>query len=260
MDPDNRLVAGELEARWNAALARTVQVEKKLQELDTRTETEVLPDKQTLLRLAQDLPEVWNAASTPMRLKQRIVHLLIREIVADVDREHQQIVLVLHWTGGRHSELRLKRPASGENRRRAGEEILEAVRQMAPRYSDEQIAMTLNRLGLRTGAGNGWSGARVHSFRCYHQLPAYEAVPSESTTMTLQQAAEQLGVSSTTVRRLIRNQQLAAKQVIAGGPWEVPVEALRNAHVQRKVEKIKSQVGPPQTQNDLRQELLFSDS
>ena len=44
-----------------------------------------------------------------MRLKQRIVRILIEEIVADVDEATTEIVLLIHWTGGRHSELRMKK-------------------------------------------------------------------------------------------------------------------------------------------------------
>ena len=72
VDPDNRLVAAELEARWNAELRKAHELEAKLQEFDVAIESAPMPDKEVLLRLARDLPTVWKAPSTDMRLKQRM--------------------------------------------------------------------------------------------------------------------------------------------------------------------------------------------
>ena len=65
----------------------------------------VIPDKEVLLSLAQDLPAVWNSPTADMRLKQRIIRILIEEIVADVDQDKQEVVLLIHWAGGRHAEF-----------------------------------------------------------------------------------------------------------------------------------------------------------
>ena len=100
-----------------------------------------------------------------MRLQQRIVRILIEEIVADVDEQRREIVLLIHWAGGRHAELRMKKKETGRHRRCTSVEAVEVVRQMAGTFSDEQIALTLNRLGLRTGAGNTWNELRVSSLR-----------------------------------------------------------------------------------------------
>ena len=60
-----------------------------------------MPKQEILMSLAQDLPAVWNASTNDMRLKQRIVRILIHEIVADVDREenYHAITLLIHWAG-----------------------------------------------------------------------------------------------------------------------------------------------------------------
>src|SRR5436853_3525562 len=104
VDPDNRLVAAELEARWNAALSTVGEVEQRLRDNELPANATRIPDKATLCSLAQDLPAVWNSPTTDMRLKQRIVRILVEEIVADVDEATTEIVLLIHWTGGRHSE------------------------------------------------------------------------------------------------------------------------------------------------------------
>jgi hypothetical protein len=118
VDPDNRLVAGELEARWNAALSTVGEVEQRLHDNELPPHVSRIPDKATLCSLAQDLPAVWNSPATDMHLKQRIVRILVGEIVADVDDAASEIVLLIHWTGGRHSELRMKKNLTGFSRSR----------------------------------------------------------------------------------------------------------------------------------------------
>jgi hypothetical protein len=163
VDPDNRLVASALEARWNAALCAVGDVERRLRENEASANAPKIPDKETLCSLAQDLPAVWNALTTDMRLKQRIARILIGEIVADVDDATKEIVLLIHWPGGRHSELRTKKNLTGRHSRCTNLETVEVLRRMAGRFPDEQIAATPNRPGLRTGTGNTWNEGRVRS-------------------------------------------------------------------------------------------------
>jgi len=143
VDPDNRLVAAELEARWNAALRTIGDVEQRLRQNELPANTLRVPEKETLLSLAQDLPAVWNSPATDMRLKQRVVRILVEEIIADVDDVSTEIVLLIHWTGGRHSELRMKKNPTGQHSRCTSLEAIEIVRRMAGRFPDEQIATTL---------------------------------------------------------------------------------------------------------------------
>src|SRR5947199_1878310 len=145
VDPDNRLVAGELEARWNAALSTVGEVEERLGDNELPANASRIPDRETLCSLAQDLPAVWNSAGTDMRLKQRIVRILIEEIIADVDDTASDIVLLIHWTGGRHSELRMKKNLTGRHSRCTDLETIEVLRRMSGRFPDDQMAANLNR-------------------------------------------------------------------------------------------------------------------
>ena len=155
-DPANRLVAGELEARWNTALARVAETEGKIAAHDAATPTAVV-DPPALATLAADLKTVWTAPSTDARLKKRIVRTVIKEVVADIDPGAAEIVLVVHWIGGVHSEMRLPR------RRRGAADVIAAVRQLVLIANDDVIAGILNRNGLITGHGNRWTRERVTS-------------------------------------------------------------------------------------------------
>jgi excisionase family DNA binding protein len=238
VDPENRLVSSELEARWNAALCRVQELESRVSQVQEQS-APVPTDKEELLRLAKDLPEVWESPSIDATLKQRIIRILVQEVVADIDEQCQEITLVIHWVGGRHSALRVPRAKSGQHGRCTKTEAIDIVRQMAPSYSDEDIALTLNRLGLRTGAGNTWNETRIRSVRSHFKLPACQPAQREGR-INLQEAARQLGVSPTFVRQLIEQKLLPATQIVAGAPWEISTQDVISAEVIQAAAALKN--------------------
>ncbi len=241
-DPDNRLVAAELEARWNSALQSAGEVEQRLRQNELPDNATRIPDKETLANLAQDLPTVWNSTTTEMRLKQRIIRILMEEIIADVDESTTEIVLMIHWTGGRHSELRVKKNLTGKHSRCTSLEAIEIIRQMAGKFPDEQIAAALNRLTFRTGTGNTWTEGRIRSLRSYHEWPTYDAKTARRQSLTLEEASECLAVSHKVVRRLIDSGKISATQVVPWAPWEISAEAVESEEVLQAVQNAKRRV------------------
>jgi DNA invertase Pin-like site-specific DNA recombinase len=249
VDPAQRLVASELEARWNRALERVQNVEKRSQACACSSRPQPRPDKEVLLALAEDLPAIWNAPETDMRLKQRITRILIEEIVADVDEKTNEIVLIIHWVGGRHSELRVAKNKSGHHGHANKVEVLDVVRQMASQYADEQIAATLNRLGLRTGWNNTWNKQRIRELRSKLQLPAFDEAQAGRKMLTLEQAAKQLRTSPAMVKRLIEAKVLPATQIVPCAPWQISEEAMKSQAVLEAVKTIASHRNVPQAQD-----------
>lgn len=227
VDPDNRLVASGLESRWNAALHRVAEFEARLrdQENEMRAE-ESSVDRRALLALSDDLASVWNAPTADSRLKQRIARLLVREVVADVDNRAQEIVLVIHWAGGRHSELRVAKNKPGHTSHWTDPDAVKVIRRMAGDWCDRDIALTLNRLGLRSGTGLTWTEQRVYAIRHRMGLPAHDPSKGDATRVSLDEASRVLGVSTSVVRRLMRDGILPAIQVTAGAPWQIERAAL----------------------------------
>ena len=251
-------MAAELEARWNTALQKAKELESKLQEFDDERQSAPAPNKEVLLSLAQDLPAIWNSPSTDMRLKQRIVRILIREIVADVEEKSREVVFVIHWAGGCHSELRVNKGETGRSRRCTDPETIEVLRQMAGKFTDQQIAATLNRLRLRTGEGNSWNVMRVRSARSYYQLPAF-AQNDQPREVTLQIAARRLNVSQSIVRRMIEEKILPARQAVPCAPWQIPMEALGSETIRQEANNIKNRVQVPQSHSIEGQQSMFSE-
>lgn len=224
VDPNNRLVAAELEARWNAALERLRDCEARLEA--ARAAPSTAPDRTSLQSLAWNLEAAWNAASTAMSAKQRLVRMLIHEIVVDVDEEKQEIVLAIHWRGGHHSEHRMKKPQSGEHTKRASVEADNVIRDMATKWSDEHMAAMLNRMGLTTGQGLTWTAKRVSSHRRNHGIAGYESKTKDGRCLTMTEAAEHLGVSHYAIRCLIKSGVLPARQVVEDAPWQIMADDL----------------------------------
>jgi len=211
VDPDNRLVAGELERRWNEKLVNVRALEEQLAQQDgeqTTTTTLSPEDRQRLLTLGTDLPRAWDSAGTTVETRKRIIRLLIDEII--VDAVADKLELIVHWHGGDHSRLRVKKNKPGQNSWVTDAEIVELVRLLARRMRDEAIASILNRPGKATGRGNSWTSACVASLRNRQKIAPYtEGERAERGEVTIEEAAEALTVSPSTILRMIKRSGLA---------------------------------------------------
>ncbi len=232
-DPDNRLIAAQLEKSWEEALRRVRSCEEKLSagvEPPASVPTGDF-DRLDLEGLAGDLEATWRAPGTTMRSRQRLVRALIEDIIADVDEAAGEVVLVIHWKGGQHSELQVRKPQTGEHRCRASEDAIAVVRAMAGRWPDDQIAACLNRMGFRTGQDKSWTDRRVRSLRETHGIHAYRSAEKNGQWLTMSEAAQELSVSHHTIRRLIRDGDLPAQQVVPRAPYQIQVSDLRSERV-----------------------------
>jgi hypothetical protein len=171
-DPENRFVAGELEARWNRALTRVVEFEKRIADHDAAAKPRSDLASISFTALAEDFQTVWLAPTTDARLKKRIVRTVIHEAMADLDDTTSEIVLTIHWVGGNHTQHRLPRRRRGQ-RNSTSADIVEAVRTLTLITRDDVIAGILNRNGLKTGHGNRWTRERVTALRSSYRIPVY---------------------------------------------------------------------------------------
>lgn len=224
VDPANRLVAAELEARWNAALLQVTEAEARLQ-----AESEALSpldDKQRsqLLTLGANLHALWNDPIAPMEIKKRILRTVIHEIVVDVNRSVGQVEMRIHWAGG-HTMVCVRKNRSGRNGNATNPDVVELVREWAKAWSDGYIAAMLNRLGHQTGPGNTWNQTRVKNLRLHHNIPVF-AEGGQRPWLTMVEAAELLGVSVAVVRTMVNHKLLPAHQVTKGVPWMIQREDL----------------------------------
>ena len=217
-DPANRLVAGELEARWNKALSLVAEVEAKIAAHQIGRPMPS-PDPTALATLAANLKSVWTATSTDVRLKKRIVRTLIHEVIADIDQDKAEIILVVHWVGGVHSEMRLPRRRRGQRNSTAAD-IIATVRQLVVIASDDLIVGILNRNGLVTGHGNRWTRERVTALRSHHRIPVFKPAGDGSEPwLNLGDAARLLKIAPKTLRLAAEGGAIHAIHPLPQGAW-----------------------------------------
>jgi hypothetical protein len=247
VEPENRLVADELEKRWNMALQRVSEIEGQLVALRDCRVTVTPEQRQRLLALGTDLPAVWHHPAAAPELKKRILRTMLREIVITDTEDGAVHVLILHWQGGVHTELRVRRNQSGRTRRVTSGDVIEIIRELSKVCTDQGIASTLNRLGYRTGTGKTWRAHNVASVRYGQRLPNWT---KGADWLTVEQTAATLGVSTTVVRRLIAQRWLPASQVVAAAPWIIARADLSLPDVQARVATVQQGRQLPKRNDD----------
>lgn len=218
-DPENRLVTAELEARWNKALARVDEIESRITAHDAAIPQPLPLAATDMAALADNLGMVWSAPMTDARLKKRIVRTVIHEVLADLDDVASEIVLLIHWVGGVHTELRMPKRHRGQ-RNATPDNIVDAVRQLALIANDDLIAGILNRNGLATGNGNRWTRESVTALRSYRKIQVFRPQPDGvEPWLNLSSAARLLGVAPKTLRLAAEAGQIGGVHPLPDGPW-----------------------------------------
>jgi DNA invertase Pin-like site-specific DNA recombinase len=111
VEPENRLVARELERRWEEALKEQRRLEEEYARF-CRSQPEGLSavEREQIRSLAQEVPVLWQAATTAAADRQRIVRFLVEEVTATVQGGSERVEVVIRWAGGQSSRHEIVRP------------------------------------------------------------------------------------------------------------------------------------------------------
>jgi excisionase family DNA binding protein len=253
-DPENRLVTGELERRWNERLVAVRELEYEIDRLDADEATALtVADRERLISLGQDLVRAWESPSTTPETRKKIIRTVISEIIVDIVGD--SLELVVHWQGGDHTSMTVKRNRAGQTRWTTDIEVVDLVRALARQMPDQTIAALLNRSGKSTGRGNSWTRGRICSLRHQYDIAIYrEGEPADRGEATIDEAATVLAVSTSTIRRLIAEGVLPAKQHCKGAPWIIRQADLVRAEVRCQADTRRPRRPPP----DQRQQNLLN--
>ena len=130
VDPANRLVAAELERRWNQALTTETQLEAELVTLQEGRERPLTDtQKRELMAFARDLPRLWDDPHSLPEHKKRLLRIALKEIVATCEGE--TVRLILHWQGGDHTQVEFPKIGTGLHRFVTDADLVEIVRMPA---------------------------------------------------------------------------------------------------------------------------------
>jgi DNA invertase Pin-like site-specific DNA recombinase len=225
-EPENRLVARTLEREWEQRLIAVRRAEHALAQAAAKRPDPLTDEEIDWCRQAgADLRSVFDAPTTSDRERKQLLRALLSDVVVTVDRESAQHVAQLRvvWDGGAVTEHSVPLPRTGSHTRCTDRDTVALVRQLAERYPDKQIAAILARQGRRTGAGNPFTAHRVAGLRAHHNIPAgpVRATAHDDQIVTVATAASELGVSTATVHRWLREGFITGEQITPGAPWQI---------------------------------------
>jgi len=255
VDPKNRLVADTLEDRLNQKLAEQRSAKQRLEAVGKEHKPLSKVERQRLFELADDFPRLWGNPVLEPRLKKQLLRTAINEIVVAHQPEHQRIEVIVHWHGGTHTQLYVKKRATPIGSK-ADPSLIETVRTLADTLKDAEIARVLNMKKLRTPRDLPWTQDRVCNFRRHHKIRLGEP-RDDPNILTGQQAAEYLGISRNGLLGLIRLAAIDKNQVTDFAPWRISRTQLDSDKVQALVRFLKREgrlprhPDPPEDQQNL---------
>jgi len=218
VDPSNRLVAATLEQRWNEALQAQASAQE---ELNRHREQQGLAlseeQKNQLLALAKDLPQLWNSPSTCAQDRKRMLRLLLKDITVERQRENRKACLHLRWQGGAVEDLLIDIPLPAPDKVRYPPALVDRVRTLALTMSDVQIMTLLNQEGHLSAKGKPFSLSILKQLRAGYAIPAFS--PKLPEELTVADIAHRFGVSPGVVYYWIERGHLAARKLGPGMPF-----------------------------------------
>ena len=238
VDARNRLVAAELERRWNEKLEEIDSVRQRLASLEDKRRSLSCEQEARIRLMGERFAAVWHSDDCPSTLKKMIFRTAVEEIVVLADKPNNTLHFTLHWNGGVHTELEMQRSRSTAETA-TPLEALEIIRRMAVRFGDDQIASVLNRLGYSTGKGLRWNQNRVATARRNHSIVGQKRALRDPERVSLNEAGRLCGVSTHTIGRLVKAGVLEGEQVAPRAPWEIRRSDLDKEPVQSILEQLQ---------------------
>jgi DNA invertase Pin-like site-specific DNA recombinase len=237
VDARNRLVAGELERRWNEKLEGVETTKQRLTNLNGKRYSLSAEEETRILAMGENFSEIWQSDQCPPALKKMIFRTVVEEIIVRTDSEKKTLQFTVHWKGGTHTELTIERPRSATDCA-TSMEALEVIRRMAARHGDDQIASVLNRLGYSTGKSKRWNQTRVATARRNYSINGQRRALPDPDTVSLSEAARICGVSHSTIARLVKAGLLKSEQVTPRAPWVIRRADLDNETVRSIIDRL----------------------
>jgi len=162
VDPSNRLVAAELERRWNEKLERVTELERAFAQAEHDAEWKLTPEERAAItELSRDLPAIWSAETTTNQERKQLLRMAIESVQVEGVSQAGQIEVQIRWRTGTITMLNVKRTTPGECSLKTPEEAVSRIHKMVPRRTYAEIATALNRAGLRSAFGRHFTSQHV---------------------------------------------------------------------------------------------------
>jgi hypothetical protein len=146
-----------------------------------------------------------------------MLRLLIKDITVEKPSAHKQLLVHIRWQGGACSDLHLQLPPKIADRVRYPATVVDRIRDLAQRFSDGEIAESLNREGQVSALGKPFSVSMIAWIRYRYQIPKATLIRPEE--LTVQQVAERFRISPHVVYYWIDRGLIQARRLNAGAPY-----------------------------------------
>ena len=241
VEPENRLVARTLENQWETCLNKLQVAENELEQRQRkRPERLTLEQRAHIRMLGKDIKLVWQAATTTYRDKKELLQSMLQEVNIKVNRTMNTAHLILRWQTEVITEIHVNLPKRQPPPIRTKQDTIDLVRRLAVHYPDAMIAGILNRQGRRTARDHRFTANRVGNLRRHWDISKFDAAsaPSdEGELVTVQKAADILGIVPSTVHRWLSDGFIVGEQITPGAPWRIRVtDELRSRFVEKPPE------------------------
>ena len=194
VDPANRLVADNLEKRWEHALQQLAQVRQEQAAYQQKQTPPLTAEQQQQVRsLAEDLPRLWRAPTTTDKERKRVLRLLIKDIMLEKQPAVHQAILHVRWQGGATEDLTVALPLNACDRWRYPETLVNEVRTRARDQTDEQIAEAFQTAGRKSAKGHPFTASIIREIRFKYKISAASGKRPEE--LTVQELSAKFGVS-----------------------------------------------------------------
>ena len=236
-DPKNRLVADSLEERLNDKLVDLQAAKERLQALSEKSPE--LTDRQLerLRGLGRDFPAAWSHASADPKLKKQLMRSVIEEVVVRHESQQQRLEVTIHWKGGVHTRIHVKKRAPNRSRK-TDASLTNLIAELASELSDADIARILSMQKRTSPGGLAWTQDRITAFRHRHKIRSGKR-RREPDLLTMNQARNYLGVSQNALMGLVRRGAVTPNQITEYAPWRVSRAELDSDRVWSLVRALK---------------------
>src|SRR4029453_15073751 len=194
-EPENRLVARNLESRWESRLAALAEADKALTQAQGALPS--LPARAELQALTANVAGLWHTPTTAARDRKRLLRTLVADVTLLPEPALAKARIGIRWHTGATDEVVVARRMAVVAYRRTHPAAVELARRLGPTTDNATLAAELNAAGHQTGAGRPFDNAAVANLRQTHSIPPPGLLRDDEVTVA--EAARHLGVSANTV-------------------------------------------------------------
>jgi DNA invertase Pin-like site-specific DNA recombinase len=225
VDPENRLVASELERRWEQALQALQQAEEASQVAEATIEPMTDELRRQLNEVRPSLRQLWDDGAMSNARKKELLRVLIDKVVLQRpagDKCDARIV----WKGGDWTTTAIDLPVVTYAEMSTSDELIaEVLRRARLGQSDRQIAAELTAAGYHAPLKRELNTASVSRIRWQHRVYSHRTefqrhgVPG---WISLGEAAKRLDEHTSWAYYLIRERRLVMQRDPEIGLYLVP--------------------------------------